>query len=88
MAKFHVKKGDEVVVISGSHRTKRGKVKEILGSKGRVIVEGVNMVKKHMRKSQQNPQGSIIEIEGSIHASNVVKAEAYDARKSASATKA
>lgn len=88
MAKFHVKKGDEVVVISGSHRTKRGKVKEILGSKGRIIVEGVNMVKKHMRKSQQNPQGSIIEIEGSIHASNVVKAEAYDARKGASATKA
>jgi large subunit ribosomal protein L24 len=88
MAKFHVKKGDEVVVISGSHRTKRGKVKDVLKTKGRVIVEGVNMVKKHMRKSQQNPQGSIIEIEGSIHASNVVKAEVYDARKSASTTKA
>lgn len=88
MAKFHVKKGDEVVVIAGAHRTKRGKVKEILKGKGRVIVEGVNMVKKHLRKNQQNPQGAIIDIEGSIHASNVVKAEVYDARKGAATAKA
>jgi large subunit ribosomal protein L24 len=85
MANFHVKKGDEVVVIAGAHRTNRGKVKEILKAKNRVIVEGVNMVKKHLRKSQQNPQGAIIEIEGSIHVSNVVKAEVYDARKGAAA---
>lgn len=85
MANFHVKKGDEVVVIAGAHRTNRGKVKEILKTKNRVIVEGVNMVKKHLRKSQQNPQGAIIEIEGSIHVSNVVKAEVYDARKGAAA---
>ncbi len=85
MAKFHVKKGDEVVVIAGAHRTNRGKVKEILKTKNRVIVEGVNMVKKHLRKSQQNPQGAIIEIEGSIHVSNVVKAEVYDARKGTAA---
>ncbi len=85
MAKFHVKKGDEVVVIAGAHRTNRGKVKEILKTKNRVIVEGVAMVKKHLRKSQQNPQGAIIEIEGSIHVSNVVKAEVYDARKGTAA---
>ncbi|HEY1172705.1 MAG TPA: 50S ribosomal protein L24 [Verrucomicrobiae bacterium] len=83
MSKFHVKKGDEVVVIAGAHRTKRGKIKSILKTKNRVVVEGVNMVKKHLRKSQQNPQGAILEIEGSIHVSNVVKAEAYDARKGA-----
>lgn len=82
MAKFHVKKGDEVVVIAGSHRTKRGKIKEILSGKGRVVIEGVNLLKKHLRKSQQNPQGTILEIEGSIHVSNVMKAEEYDARHS------
>ena len=85
MANFHVKKDDEVVVIAGAHRTKRGKVKQILKAKNRVIVEGVNLVKKHMRKSQQNPQGAIIEIEGSIHVSNVMKAEIYDARKGTAA---
>ncbi len=85
MANYHVKKGDEVVVIAGAHRTNRGKVKQILKAKNRVIVEGVNMVKKHMRKSQQNPQGAILEIEGSIHVSNVMKAEVYDARKGTAA---
>lgn len=81
MPKFHVKKGDEVVVIAGAQRNSRGKVKEVLTTKNRVVVEGVKMVKKHLKKSQQNPQGAIIEMEGSIHVSNVMKADKYDARR-------
>jgi large subunit ribosomal protein L24 len=80
MHSFHVKKNDEVVVIAGADRGKRGKIIAIEGKKQRVIVEGVHMIKKHMRKSQQNPQGAIVEREGTVHVSNVMKAEAYDAR--------
>ena len=80
MAKFHVKKGEEVVVIAGSHRGKRGKILEVLTGKQRVRIETVAMMKKHMRKSQQYPQGQIVEREGSVHISNVMKAEEYDAR--------
>ncbi|HEX7469838.1 MAG TPA: 50S ribosomal protein L24 [Verrucomicrobiae bacterium] len=78
--KFHVKKGDEVVVIAGSQKGKRGKIIAVATGKQRVIVEGVCMIKRHMRKSQQHPQGAIIEREGSVHASNVVKAADFDAR--------
>jgi large subunit ribosomal protein L24 len=80
MHSFHVKKNDEVVVIAGADRGKRGRVIAVEGKKQRVIVEGVHMIKKHMRKSQQNPQGAIVEREGTLHISNVMKAEAYDAR--------
>lgn len=80
MRKFHVKKGDEVVVIAGTERGKRGKVISVLRNKERVIVEGVKMIKRHTRKSQQHPQGAIVEREGSIHLSNVMLAEKYDAR--------
>jgi large subunit ribosomal protein L24 len=80
MANFHVKKGEEVVVIAGSQKGKRGKIISVLTKKQRVIVEGVQMIKKHMRKSQQHPQGAIIEREGSVHISNVMKAENFDAR--------
>ncbi len=76
----HVKKNDEVVVIAGADKGKRGRVIAVEPTTQRVIVEGVRMIKKHMRKSQQNPQGAIIEREGSIHASNVMKAEVFDAR--------
>ncbi len=78
--KFHVKRGDEVVVISGAHQDKRGKVLQILPSKQRVVIEGVNLIKRHIKKNQDNPDGAIIEREGSIHISNVMKAELYDAR--------
>ncbi len=77
---FHVKKGDEVVVIAGSHSGKRGKIISVAPKKQRVIVEGVAMIKRHTRKSQQHPQGAIVEREGTIHISNVMKAENYDAR--------
>lgn len=79
MQKFHVKKGDEVVVIAGSDKGKRGKIIEVLRDKQRVIVEGAHMIKKHVRKNQQNPNGAIIEREGTIHISNVMKAEAFEA---------
>jgi len=69
--KFHVKKGDSVVVISGNHKGSTGKVLQVLPKKQQVLVEGVRMIKKHQRKSQDNPQGAIIEREGPIHVSNV-----------------
>ena len=78
--KFHVKKGDEVVVLAGREKGKRGKVISIAGKKQRAIVEGLQMIKRHTRKNQQNPQGAIVEREGSIHVSNLMKAEAFDAR--------
>ena len=80
MSKFHVKKGDEVVVLAGKEKGKRGKIISVSTGKNRVIIEGLGMVKRHTRKSQQHPQGAIVEREGSIHISNVTKAEGYDAR--------
>ena len=65
----HVRKGDLVVVISGSHKGKRGKVLRVVGE--RVVVEKVAMVKRHTKASQQNPQGGIVDKEGTIHMSNV-----------------
>ena len=80
MQKFHVKKGDEVVVIAGAEKGKRGRLISVNGKAQRVIVEGARMIKKHTRKNQQNPQGAIVEREGSVHISNVMKAEEFDAR--------
>lgn len=74
MAK-NIKKGEEVIVIAGDHKGKKGKILQVLRDKNRVIVEGVNLLKKHERKSQDNPQGSIIEREFPIHYSNVMLAE-------------
>jgi large subunit ribosomal protein L24 len=79
--RFHVKKDDEVVVISGTERGKRGKILRVLRDKQRVVVEGVKMIKKHMRKSQQHPNGAIIELEGSVHVSNVMLASRHDERR-------
>lgn len=76
MAKFHVKKGDQVTVIAGKEKGKSGKIIAVLTKKSRVVVEGLQMIKKHTRKSQQNPNGAIVEREGSIHISNVKKVEA------------
>ena len=69
--KFHVKKGDQVEVISGNFRGSSGKVLEVLPKKRRVLIEGVRLIKKHLRKSQDNPTGKIAEREGPIHISNV-----------------
>ena len=88
MRRFHVKKNDEVVVLAGSDKGKRGRVISVLGKKQRVIVEGARMIKRHMRKSQTHPQGAIVEREGSIHISNVMKAADFDARASKRGTAA
>jgi large subunit ribosomal protein L24 len=68
---LHVKKGDQVQVISGANRGANGKVIQVLIKKNRVLIEGVNMIKKHTKKSQDNPQGKIVEREGALHISNV-----------------
>ena len=69
--KTHVKKNDEVVVISGNHKGESGRVLQVFPEKGHVLVEGVRLIKKHARKSQDRPEGGIIELEGPIHISNV-----------------
>jgi len=66
----HIRKGDSVVVISGANKGKRGKVLRVLGN--RVIIEKVAMVKRHTRPTQKNPQGGIVDKEGTIHISNVL----------------
>jgi large subunit ribosomal protein L24 len=68
---MHVRKGDTVVVISGKEKSKRGKVLRVLTKKHRVVIERVNMVKRHTRATQQKPEGGILEKEGSIELSNV-----------------
>ena len=84
MQKFHVKRGDPVVVIAGSHRGKEGKVLEVLPGGGRARVEGLAMVKRHLKKSQEHPQGSIAEREGSIHISNLMLKSRHESRRSKS----
>jgi len=70
--KLHIKKGDTVMVIAGNAKNKTGKVIKVLVEKQRVVVEGLNMVKKHMEPTAESPQGRIIEKEGSIHIINVM----------------
>ncbi len=79
--KFHIKRGDQVVVISGSHKGKTGKILEIRPAKQRAVIEGVAMLKRHTKKSQEHPNGAIVEREGSVHISNLMKQEAFDASK-------
>ncbi|MCT6869678.1 MAG: 50S ribosomal protein L24 [Apibacter sp.] len=71
MAKVKIKKGDKVQVLAGAYKGKQGQVLVIYPEKNRAIVEGVNIVKKHKKPSAENPQGSIIEKEASIHISNL-----------------
>lgn len=82
MAKQNLKKDDEVVVIAGSEKGKRGKILKTLPSKGRVVVEGLNIVKRHTTANEQvGIEGGIIEKEAPIHASNVMLASKFDAKK-------
>ncbi|SDC49621.1 50S ribosomal protein L24 [Shouchella lonarensis] len=69
---MHVKKGDNVVVIAGKDKGKQGEILAAYPKKSRVLVKGVNLVKKHAKPSQENPQGGIIEQEAAIHSSNVM----------------
>ena len=68
-----LRKGDEVLVIAGDDKGSKGKILQVLCEKNRVLVEGINMSKKHERKTQDNPQGAIVEREAPIHYSNVKK---------------
>ncbi|WP_062349832.1 50S ribosomal protein L24 [Bacillus kwashiorkori] len=69
---MHVKKGDKVKVITGKDKGKTGVILAAYPKKNRVLVEGVNIVKKHSKPSQDNPQGGIISLEAPIHVSNVM----------------
>jgi large subunit ribosomal protein L24 len=73
--KRHVKRGDEVVVLAGKDKGKRGKIIAVYPKSQRAIVEGLHMIKRHTRKSQQHPNGAIIEREGTVHISNLMRAE-------------
>ena len=81
--KYHIKRNDVVVVIAGAHKGKRGKVMSILPAKNRAIVEGVAMIKRHLKKSTDHPQGAIVEREGSVHVSNVMLLSRYESSKRA-----
>lgn len=82
MAKQNLKKDDEVVVISGSEKGKRGKILAVFPSKNTVVVEGLNIVKRHTKANEQaGVEGGIIDKEAPIHASNVMLASKYDAKK-------
>lgn len=72
MAKFRVKKDDQVTVIAGKDKGKTGRVLRVDRDNGRVLVEGINIVKKAMRKKKQDDRGGIAEIESPIHISNVM----------------
>ena len=69
---MHVKTGDQVVVISGKDKGKKGTVLKAIPSDNRVIIENVNVIKKHQKPSQMNPEGGILEVEAPIHVSNVM----------------
>ncbi|HTI72695.1 MAG TPA: 50S ribosomal protein L24 [Candidatus Limnocylindria bacterium] len=100
--KFHVKKGDEVVVIAGASKGRRGKISEVLTAKQAVVLEGsddrsrdnnraekdrlVKPVLHHLRKSQQSPQGGLLWLEGPVHVSNVMKVADYEARRTTTAS--
>ncbi|MCF7847363.1 MAG: 50S ribosomal protein L24 [Kiritimatiellales bacterium] len=71
ISRAHVKKGDVVIVIAGDDKGKTGKVLQVMPESGRALVEGINFVKKHMRKTQDNPQGGIVEKEALIAISNL-----------------
>jgi large subunit ribosomal protein L24 len=69
--KLHVRSGDTVIVIAGNAKGKKGKISQILVEKQRAVVEGVNMITKHVKPTAQNPQGELKQMEGTIHLSNL-----------------
>jgi large subunit ribosomal protein L24 len=71
--KIKLKKGDTVRVIAGDYRGRTGKVLKVFRDSGRIVVEGINLIKRHTRPSNRNPKGGIIEKEAPIHVSNVSK---------------
>jgi large subunit ribosomal protein L24 len=88
MAIAHVRKGDTVMVVAGKERGKKGKVLRVIPEKGRVVVERLNLIKKHQKPTQKVRQGGIIEREGSIHLSNVMLIEPHSDKPTRVAMKA
>ena len=84
---FHVRKGDQVQVITGNHKGATGKVLAVLPKKQQVLIEGVRLIKKHTKKSQDNPQGAIVQREGPLHISNVKKVEQAEQTSKTTKTK-
>lgn len=74
--KLHVRRGDRVKVIRGNYAGTEGTVLRVLPQENRVVVEGVNQRKRHMRPTQENPEGGIVTFEAPIHASNVMRVDA------------
>lgn len=74
--KLHIKKGDNVVVIAGDNKGKKGRVLEIITKSDRALVEGVNMMKKHTKPNAKTPQGGIVEKEAPVHISNLMLVDA------------
>ncbi|HEB13150.1 MAG TPA: 50S ribosomal protein L24 [Actinobacteria bacterium] len=72
MAVIEVRRGDRVVILAGKEKGKRGKILRVLPKKERVVVEGLNLIKKAVKPTQKNPQGGIIDNEGSVNISNVM----------------
>lgn len=72
IAKIHVNKGDKVKILSGTDKDKTGKVLQVLPRTGRIIVEGVNVVKKHMRPTKDSPEGGIIDKEAPIYSNRAM----------------
>jgi len=68
---MHVRKGDQVVVVAGKEKGKRGRVLRLLTAKGRVVIERINMVKRHTKPTQRNPRGGILEKEAGVPVSNI-----------------
>ena len=71
MTKIKIKRDDNVLVIAGEHKGSTGRVIKVINDQNKVIVEGVNVIKKHSKPSAQNPQGGIVEKEAPIHVSNL-----------------
>lgn len=76
-----IKRGEEVVVISGANKGQRGKILQVLPRKDRIVIEGVNLRKKHVKARSAEEEGGIIEREAPLHSSNVMSAERFDARQ-------
>lgn len=70
--KLHIKKGDNVMVVTGNYKGQKGRVLEVIRKTNRAIVEGVNIIKKHTKPNAESPQGGIIEKEAPIHISNLM----------------
>lgn len=76
--KINFKRGDTVLCLSGADAGKSGKVLQVLPQRGKALVEGLNLIKKHMRKSEDNPNGGIVEREAPIDVSNLKKEGSSD----------